>query len=109
MARNYIQEGEVLDFAAGGAAIPAGTVVAMGKRVGIALADIQPLSTGSVSVTGVWSLPKVSAETFVIGDELYWDDTADRLTKTGTNNVLDGYAAAPAGAGTTAANVKING
>jgi predicted RecA/RadA family phage recombinase len=109
MARNYVQEGDVLDHTAGGIAIPSGAVVVMGKRVGIALADIPALTTGSASVTGVWNLPKVEAEVFAQGDELYWDDAADRLTKTAADNVMAGYAAAPAGAGVATVNIKING
>jgi predicted RecA/RadA family phage recombinase len=108
MAKNYVQEGDVLDFTAGGVAVASGAVVVMGKRVGIALADIQPLSTGSVSVTGVWNQNKLPADVVAQGDELYWDDAADRMTKTAGANVLAGYATAAAGAGATTVNVKIN-
>jgi len=109
MAKNYVQEGEVIDFTAGGAAVPSGAVVVMGKRIGIVLADIPALTTGSASVTGVWNQPKVPAEVVAQGDELYWDDAADRMTKTAGANVLAGYATAAAGAGVTTVNVKING
>jgi len=109
MAKNYVQEGEVLDFTAGGAAVASGAVVVMGKRIGIVLADIPALSTGSVSVTGVWNQSKLPADVVAQGDELYWDDAADRMTKTAGANVLAGYATSAAGAGTTTVNVKING
>lgn len=108
MAKNYEQEGEVIDFTAGGVAIPAGAVVVMSKRVGIALADIPALSTGSVSVTGVWKQSKLASDVVAQGDELYWDDVADRMTKTAGANVLAGYATKAAGAGVDAVSVKIN-
>lgn len=108
MAKNYVQEGEVIEITAGGVAIASGAVVVMGKRVAIALADIPALTTGSGSVTGVWNQPKVPAEVVAQGDELYWDDAADRMTKTAGANVMAGYAFVAAGAGATTVNVKIN-
>lgn len=109
MARNYVQEGEVIDHTAGGIAVASGAVVVMGKRIGIALADIPALGTGSVSVTGVWNQNKLASDVVAQGDELYWDDVNDRLTKTAGTNVLAGYATTAAGAGVTTVNVKING
>ncbi|MFC5551762.1 DUF2190 family protein [Massilia aerilata] len=109
MARNYVQEGDVLDYTAGGVAVLSGAMVAMGKRVGIALGDIPALTTGSVAVTGVWTVNKLATDVVAQGDVLYWDADDFRLTTTATApNVVAGYATAPAGAGAATVRIKIN-
>lgn len=109
MAKNYIQEGDVLDYTAGGTAIAAGAIALMGKRIGVVLADIAASATGAVSVTGVWTVAKLSTDVVAQGDLLYWDAANSRLTTTVGANTLAGYAAAAAGNGVATVNIKING
>jgi len=108
MAKNYIQEGDVLPYTAGATAIVSGAVVLMGKRIGISLADIPALGAGSVTVTGVWAVAKLGTDVVGQGDLLYWDAANSRLTATAAGNTLAGFAAAPAGAGVAFVNIKIN-
>lgn len=108
MAKNYIQEGDVLDYTAGGAAIAAGAIALMGKRIGVVLADIAANETGAVSVTGVWSIAKLATDVVAQGDLLYWDAANSRLTTTDVGNTLAGYAAAAAGNGVATVSIKIN-
>ncbi|AWL04293.1 DUF2190 family protein [Massilia oculi] len=109
MAKNYVQEGDVLDYTTGTDPVASGLMVTMGKRVGIALGDIPAHSTGSVAVTGVWNVAKVPTEVVAQGDELYWDSGDFRLTKTAdAAHELAGYAAAPAGNGDATVRIKIN-
>lgn len=108
MAKNYVSEGDVLDFTTGGAAVTSGAVVAIGKRVGIVLGDIPANSTGSVAVTGVYTVAKLSTDVVGLGDPLYWDAANSRLTVTAGALVLAGYAAAPAGNGAGTVRIKIN-
>jgi predicted RecA/RadA family phage recombinase len=109
MAKNYIQEGDQLSYTAGGTAIVSGAVVLMGKRIGIAIADIPANSQGTVSATGVWSVAKLGTDAVGQGDLLYWDAANSRLTTTAAGNTQAGYAAAAAGAGVATVNIKING
>ena len=109
MAKNYIEEGDVLNFTAGGAPVPSGSIVIMGKRAGVALGDIVANGQGAVSVTGVWAITKVPADAVGQGDLLYWDAANSRLTVTAAGNTLAGYAAAAAAAGVGIVNIKING
>ncbi len=109
MAKNYIQEGDVLIHTAGGAAILSGAVVLMGKRIGVALGDIAANAVGTVAVTGVWSVAKLSTDVIGQGDLLYWDAGNSRLTSTVGANTLAGYAAEAAGNGVAAVSIKING
>lgn len=75
MANNYIQPGEVIDYTAG-ANITSGSVVAMGNILGVALTDIASGATGSVQITGVFEVPKVSAAVIAQGESLTWDASA---------------------------------
>lgn len=108
MAKNYIQPGEVLDYTAS-TAVTSGSGVLMGKRLGVALADIANGATGSVAVRGVYSLPKLSTDVVAQGDELYWDNTNKRLTTTASGNTKAGYAAAAAGNGVATVAIALNG
>lgn len=107
MTNRYIQPGEVLDYTAT-SNISSGQVVLMGARIGVALTAIPNGTTGSVQVTGVFNLPKLSTDNVAQGQLLYWDNTNSRLTTTASGNTLAGYAAAPAASGTTSVNIKIN-
>lgn len=108
MARNYVGEGDVLNYTTGNGVIASGAVVVFGKRVGVALADIPANSTGAVSVDGVWALPKHADDVVGMGDDLYWDAAALALTTTAGTNVRAGYAAAPAAGGATTVQLVIN-
>ena len=108
MAKNYIHEGDVLDYTAGGAALASGAVVLAGKRIGVVLRDIAANATGALSITGVWAIAKLAGDAVVIGDLLYWDAGNSRLTVTAGGNTLAGFAASSAGAGVTTVNIKIN-
>lgn len=100
-------KGEVLDYTAG-ADIAYAQVIPLTGRVGVALEAIPNGSTGSLAVAGVWELPAVTGTAFSVGDTLYWDDTANNLTKTSASNTVAGWCfAVKASAGTTAL-VKIN-
>ena len=108
MAKNYVQEGEVLDFVAGGAPVASGAVVLMGKRIGIATADVAAGAKGAAAVTGVWNVAKLATDVVAQGDLLYWDAANNRLTTTVGANTLAGYAAAAAGNGVATVSIKIN-
>lgn len=107
MAKNYIQEGNVLSYTAT-AAIASGAVVVIGKRIAIALADIAVGETGAITAEGVFAVAKLGTDVVGQGDLLYWDAANSRLTTTAAGNTAAGFAAAPAGAGVGTVNIKIN-
>jgi predicted RecA/RadA family phage recombinase len=104
----YIHKGDTLDYINSSEAdIAYGDVVVIGSRVGIAGENIAVDATGSLKVVGVFELPAVNDTAFAVGDALYWDATAGKLTKTAEGNTAAGYATeAKAQTGTTA-RVKI--
>lgn len=107
MSKKYIQPGEVMDYVAG-ANISSGQVVVVGARIGVAINDIANGATGSLQVTGVHEIAKLSSDNVAQGAMLYWDNTNSRLTATASGNTLAGYAFAAAGSGATTIRIKIN-
>lgn len=105
--KNAVSSGTVINYTAS-ADVASGAVVLMGTRVGIVVADIKNGSTGSVQVTGEFSVSKLSSDVVAQGDALYWDNTNKRLTKTASGNTYAGWATAAAGNGVTTVNIKIN-
>lgn len=108
MAKKFVQPGEVWDHTPV-ANVASDAVVVMGEVVGVALTDIKAGEIGSVQVSGVWELPKLSGDNVAQGATLYWDPANNRLTTTAGSLKVAGAAVAAAGAGTTIARVKLRG
>lgn len=109
MANNFLFSGDVLDYVnASGAAIASGAPVLMGSRLGVALANIPIGGVGSVRMSGVFTLAKLSTDDVEQGEPLYWDAGNARLTTTASTHKLAGYAAFAAGAGVTTVAIKLN-
>lgn len=108
MARQGVfqQHGDIVDFLnTGTETITAGQVVPLVTRIGFAVADIEPGTIGGVAVKGIYAnVPAVTTVAFNMGDALYWDATANKLTKTATDNTpIGGWCTtAKIQAGTTA-------
>lgn len=104
----YIQRGESLDYKNGGDAIlEAGTVVSLGSRIAVTGAEIAPGAVGSVHVTGVFQITKTESEEVAMGDALYFDADAGKITKEGDGKVPAGFAAAPSAGTETTVLVNI--
>jgi predicted RecA/RadA family phage recombinase len=116
MATNYQQPGEVIDYVNGtGAAITSDAVVKIGTVLGVALGEIAASETGSVQITGVFTVPKVSAAVIAQGESLTWDVSAgafdDSAATPATGDVTGAAAVAfeAAGAGVTTLAVRFTG
>ncbi len=105
--KNYIRPGDVIDHVASGAKT-AGQVVLIGTKIGVCVADIANGATGSLQVTGVFNIAKLTTDVVAQGAALYWDNGNSRLTTTVGSNTLAGYATDAAGNGATTVNIKIN-
>jgi predicted RecA/RadA family phage recombinase len=114
MATNYLQKGDVLDYTAG-ADISSGDAVVIGGLIGVALTDIANGDTGSVQITGVFDMPKVSGAVIAQGESLTWDVSAgafDDNAATAATGDLTGacaVAAEAAGDGVTTIAVRLTG
>lgn len=108
MKASYWQRGEALDYTNETEnRIEAGTVLAIGKRIGIAGTDINPKEKGTVHVSGVYKFDKADKAEIKMGTEVYFKD--EGITASPDGNVPAGYAAADSVAESTRIYVKING
>lgn len=115
----YYQRGETLDYPnSSGSKIDANTIVVLKTgatgRIGVIGTDILNGETGSVHVTGVFEMPKSSANAIAQGEAVYWDGTGITEASndgggTPTYYPVAGYAAAAAGASATKIYVKLLG
>ena len=107
MKAEYLQRGEALDYTnATENTIPAGSIVTIGTKLGVAGCDILPGQTGSLHVCGVFKVDKTGTAAVAMGTTVYFDG------KTSTEKVTypaAGYAAAPAAAGDDTILVQLNG
>jgi len=102
--KNFVQEGEVMDYVAG-ADIASGDVVDFpGIGIGVAAKDIANGATGPVAMCGVFKLPK-AVGAISQGVRVYWNGTA--ITTTASTNTLAGYAFKAALSGDAYAYVKL--
>ena len=106
MAKNFIHEGDVLNYTAG-ANIASGQFVLIGTIGGVAIGAIANGATGAVRVKGVFSVPKASGAV-TQGAKLYWDATNSVLTTTSSGNTIVGVAAAAAQSGDATAQILLN-
>ncbi|MFN3210864.1 MAG: DUF2190 family protein [Roseovarius sp.] len=106
MATNFVQRGEQLTLTAG-ATIASGDVVEIGSILGVAMGDAVSGGKVDVAVSGVWSLPKVSADDVSEGDPIYWDSGAGLVTVTSTDNTRLGTAVEAAGNGVGTVAVRL--
>jgi predicted RecA/RadA family phage recombinase len=104
----YIQKGKTIDYKNGGeAAIEYKEVIPLVTRIGIAGENIAVDATGSAETEGVYELPAVNNAAFAVGDQLYWDATAGKLTKTSEGNTAAGWCTEVKAEAGTVARVKI--
>lgn len=98
MTDKYVQRGDVINYTPSGADVSAGDVVELGHCLGVALTDIADGDTGAVAIEGVFTLPKVSAAVFAVGEKLIWDTSA---------GAFDDSAATPATGDLTGAAIAV--
>ncbi len=106
MAKNFIHEGDVLNYTAG-ANIVSGQFVLIGAIGGVAIGAIANGATGAVRVKGVFSVPQARGAV-TQGAKLYWDATNSVLTTTASGNTIVGVAAAAAQSGDATVQVLLN-
>lgn len=114
MATNYVNDGNVITYSNSGTAISSNDVVPIGEIIGVALEDIAATTgTGSVAISGVFTLPAVEAAVIAQGEEVIWDASEgafeDNAHSPGTGDITGCcIAVAASGNGDTTVKVKIN-
>lgn len=113
MATNYVNDGLVVDYTNSGSALSSGDVVRVGQQMGVCLVDIANGATGSVALSGVFTVAKVSAAVIAQGESVIWDASAsafdDNLATPASGDVSGCCVAMEAaGNGVTSIDVKLN-
>ncbi|MCF3935015.1 DUF2190 family protein [Acuticoccus sp. M5D2P5] len=107
--KNFIQNGDTVtmpapyDVASGAGAL-------VGSLFGVAVAGYASGDTkAQFKTTGVYTLPKTSAQAWTVGAKVYWDDDNKVATTTATDNTLIGVALAAAANPSATGVVRLNG
>lgn len=116
MAANFVQPGDTINYTnGGGTTIAAGSVVAIGQIIGVALVAIAAGATGSVGIRGVFTVPKVSGAVIAAGESLVWDVSAGKFDDNAAVPAAGDISGPPAvaieaaGNGVTSINVLLTG
>lgn len=109
MASNYKQPGKTLTLTAP-YIVASGAGALVGNLFVVALQALALGAIGEFSTTGVWSLAKTSAQAWVAGQKIYWDNVnkrCDSLASAGF--VLIGVATAVADNPSSTGEVRLDG
>ncbi len=94
--KNFIQAGNAVTVTAP-ATFASGDGVKVGSLFGIAATNAASGESVEIATVGVYELPKVTTDAFVVGDKVYWADATKNVTSTASGNLLIGQAVSDAG------------
>jgi predicted RecA/RadA family phage recombinase len=106
--KNYISSGDMVTVSAP-AAVASGDGVLVGSLFGVAATDADSGAPVEVKTTGVFTLPKTSAQAWTVGAAVYWDSSNKVATTTSTDNTLIGKALAVAANPSGTGVVRLDG
>lgn len=107
--KNFVQTGDVVTFIAPSGGVTSGVPVVIGALVLVPAFSAAVTYECEGAVTGCFELPKKSTDVVTQFAKAYWDATNKEVTITATDNTLIGVFMDPLAAGTTKANVRLNG
>jgi predicted RecA/RadA family phage recombinase len=109
MARNLIQEGDVLTLVAP-AAVNSGQLVVVNQMFGVANHSAVSAANVECTIGGVWDLPKANAvsTSAAAGANIHWDATNARTTISASSNLKIGVAAVTSTNTATTVRVRLN-
>ena len=108
MAKNYVQEGDVIDLIAPVGGVVSGNGYLIGTLFVVALVTAAAGASFAASVEGVWVLPKTSAQAWTEGQKVFWDNTNHRADSDATVGQLIGVAIVVAANPTATGVVRLN-
>lgn len=106
--KNFTQTGDIVTVAAP-AAVSSGDGVLVGTLFGVAATDAESGADVAIKTTGVFTLPKTSAQAWTVGALIYWDPDDKVATTVSTDNALIGKALAIAANPSGTGVVRLNG
>lgn len=109
MTKNFIQRGETVSVPAP-ADVISGALVRVGVLVGVAQHDAASGDPVELDLTGVFDVPKTSAQAWTVGAAIYFNPTSgEATTATTAGNVFIGAAVAAAANPSAIGRVRLNG
>lgn len=107
--KNYVQKGDIVTIVAA-ASITSGQLVRVKSLIGVAAGEAASGEEVELKTTGVFDLPKTSAQAWDVGDPIYMIAASGLLTNVaGTGNYLVGVATAAAANPSATGRVRLNG
>jgi predicted RecA/RadA family phage recombinase len=106
--RNFIKPGKVLTMVAPSGGAVSGNAYKIGAFFGVAAISAAEDEEFELNLEGVYGLPKPTAQAWAVGDPIFWDDTAKKVTTVSAGNTLVGAATAVALAADTVGNVRLS-
>lgn len=107
--KNYKQTGDMITVIAA-AAITSGQLVRVNSLIGVAASTVAIGEEVEIKTTGVFELPKTSAQAWTVGQPIYAIAASGLLTNAaGTGNYLVGVAVADAANPSAVGRVRLNG
>ena len=107
--RNFIRPGNTMPATAPVGGITSGAGLLVGSIFGVAATAAAEGAAVELALTGVFDLPKVSAQAWTQGVKVYWDSAAKNCTTTASGNTLIGTAYASAANPSGTGRVRLNG
>lgn len=107
--KNYVRFGNSVPATAPAGGVSSGDGVLLGSLFGVATADAAEGEPYEAAVVGVFTLPKVSAQAWTVGQKIYWSAADAACTTTASGNTLIGAAFAPAANPSASGEVRLNG
>lgn len=111
--KNFVQDGDNITVTVAdntdAVNLSSGDGYLIGTLFGVAEHDADIGASVTISTEGVFSLAKVAAQAWAVGDAIYWDDAAKNCTTTSNGNTLVGKAVAVAANPSSTGVVRLNG
>ena len=102
----YVHKGEAIDYTPA-EGIAAGSVVIIGRFVGVAQHAIAAGALGSVQIEGVFRMPKKAAQEIAAGAAVYWAADPGEISSAIADGTLCGITVAAAAADDTHVLVRL--
>jgi predicted RecA/RadA family phage recombinase len=107
--QNYLGDGQMVIIASAPAPVVSGQGLLVGAMFVICAASAAEGQPVQGWLTGMYQLPKNSADVWTLGQLIYWDNTAMLATSTAGGNTKIGVATASAANPSSVGNVRLNG
>ena len=106
--KNFVQPGDVVSVPAPAGGAVSGAGVLVGALFGVAAYTADEGAPVEISTAGVFELAKAPGDEWAIGEKVYWDPAAKRVTHTVAAGAWIGAASAAASASAAAVRVRLN-